>query len=259
MSLRYELKDTDLLVFLHIPKTAGTSFANIVGRHFNQDQICTLEYYVPDELVKKIAELPDGEFDNYRYLPGHFQYDIQDYLPKRPIYITMLRDPIERTISMYSYLTKQIWQQKDAVFHDRRNETLYEFVTNPRGAYDVENLQVRWLAGTRYKKGDEQSKKASDAQDLDTVIELLQESSQFPFFGLAERFEESLELLSYTFGWPKQNSVQLNVTKRRTRRERLSQEDLDAIMKCTHYDRLLYDFAHGLFHRRLNEMRKHTS
>ncbi len=95
--IKYHLSDDDLLYFLHIPKTAGTSFISILDSHYDNNYH---KIYVPYDWKQLSQNIP-ADFSSYNLLRGHFGYGIHRLLSKKPIYLTMLRDPFETVISLY--------------------------------------------------------------------------------------------------------------------------------------------------------------
>ena len=93
--LVYKLQNDDILYFLHIPKTAGTTFISIIDEHFDYESIFPGQRW--DQLLPKLPI----NFSKYRLVRGHFGYGIRQLLPKKPVYITMLRNPIEMVPSYH--------------------------------------------------------------------------------------------------------------------------------------------------------------
>jgi|SRR5581483_9393592 len=90
------------LLFSHIPKTAGTSLKNLL--------LCS----VPDTLLVYGGELalgaPDIAFiQRFRERPrpplvmGHFSYGVHRLLGILPRYVSVLRHPIDRVVSLYRH------------------------------------------------------------------------------------------------------------------------------------------------------------
>ncbi|SHF55054.1 Sulfotransferase family protein [Microbulbifer donghaiensis] len=104
-------------VFIHIPKTAGTSFRYGADAFFGPERIC--RDYGPEspetsEIVNHwVTKVPDGwrfkkafENEGYLLLTGHFH--AVRYAPIFGIrrMVTFLRDPIQRTISEFRHFVR---------------------------------------------------------------------------------------------------------------------------------------------------------
>ena len=93
--MRYNKK----IVFVHIPKTAGSSFAYFLNEAFGKENV-----------IRDPEKYWKGEFTNPKdyedkdVIYGHFH--IKKYLHLDPIFITFLRDPVDRLLSQYYYSTK---------------------------------------------------------------------------------------------------------------------------------------------------------
>jgi hypothetical protein len=83
------------MLFLHIPKTAGTSLKRLLY-HLFPAQACLLDPLLP-------ATHEEGEFDRYRLVAGHLDHDFVGRFRRRPFLLTSLRHPIDRALSAYYY------------------------------------------------------------------------------------------------------------------------------------------------------------
>lgn len=99
-SLECKLKDDDIVYYLHIPKTAGTSFIATLDSLFDYNSI------YPEKVWHELLKKPPNDLGKYKLIRGHFGYNVLPLLHKKPIYLTMLRDPIERTISQYEHIRR---------------------------------------------------------------------------------------------------------------------------------------------------------
>jgi hypothetical protein len=80
-------------------------------------------------------------------------------------------------------------------------------------------------------------------------------SDEFLFFGLMERFDESLHLLTYTLGWrPIQNYRKKMVAPKPNRLEDIPAETIEAIRDRNQLDIELYNYAADLFKKRYQTM-----
>jgi len=257
--LVYKLKNDDFLYFLHIQKTAGTTLKKIIDDHFDDESIC------PDHLWRNLVLTLPRDFSKYRLIRGHFGYGIHRILPKKPVYITMLRNPIELSLSKYEFvcLTAENNPNIKKANWDKES-TFLEVLTGPKKRIAFENTQTRFLSkdlpsSFSNQEINEQEKSISsifsssvDSSDLDIAKQHL---SQFPFFGLAERFEDSMFLLCYTFCWrPIRRITMKNVAKNRRTIKDYPNAVKDILEKWNELDANLYNFAQELFENRFNKM-----
>ena len=78
---------------------------------------------------------------------------------------------------------------------------------------------------------------------------------QMAFFGLTERFQDSLFLLSYTFGWrPILNKLHLNAGLKSNSTKKPSPEVSTLIEKYLTFDIPFYKFGEQIFEQRFNDM-----
>lgn len=120
------------VLFLHIMKTAGTSLSELL-RQWAGDHMSRVALPLDDLMV-----LSRPELGRLRAVSGHFPFEVVALLPGVFETVTVLRDPIARTVSHYTEFTKQ---------HDPDGTlTLDEFLHNE--VYDVPsgNYQARQLA-----------------------------------------------------------------------------------------------------------------
>ncbi|NJR40175.1 MAG: sulfotransferase family protein [Leptolyngbyaceae cyanobacterium CSU_1_4] len=248
---QYTLKENDVFYYLHIPKTAGMTFRTIVADHFCSNEIC------PATLGHMMAQVNPQDLPKYRLLHGHLVYvDFRTLLPqKHLVHATMLREPVAQLVSHYEYIRRM---PTDPDYAKVKEMTLEEFVQDFTIANLRRNTQTHHLA-----KAARFNLKNLSAQD---VFEIALESlDHFAFVGLVERFQDSLFLLSYIFGWrPIMNTRKENISKEKISQvksdprgiceaarnsskkdyaDRLSPTTLQLIKENTQLDQQLYDYA----------------
>jgi len=263
--IQHPLKKDDILYFLHIPKTAGTSFTAILDNFFDLYSICPEQTW--HQFLRKMPNF------NYNFIRGHYGYSICKILPKEPVCITMLRDPIDRTRSYYDHIhayPKANHQLPDDylsddeslldVLNNKDKKKIFSNVQTRHIAVDIDGLSLSKLLGsTEHEKYVGIFENFPAFVDIDTsdstlITKAKKRLSKFAFVGLVEKYEESLLLLYYTFGWkPIRNKWKLMQTGK-TKKEDLSELTMKAIKNCTKLDQELYGFARQLFEQRYTEM-----
>lgn len=237
----HDLQPDESLYFHHIHKTAGSSLRQYIGEHFDLDQISSARWH-----TSALLEEPPEAFDR-DFVAGHFGSFLHDIAPRPLVPVTMLRDPVDRTLSAISDIS---WR-KNNWMHERFSQlSIEEFVHDEIGTGTIMNFQTRSLAldslqreyveyGSLWKEPEKRDRIYSDPALLERAIQRL---DQCAFVGVQDRFDESMRLLAYTFGWlPPATSPRVNV--RRSAREELSQATLDRIRELTQLDQTLYERA----------------
>lgn len=166
-----------LIVSLHIPKTGGTSFSDVLTRAY-PDQVAffyrekhrlTHDKLRDRDNLRKPEVLAEIERDGIRVIHGHAagRWFLRS-IPDQSRYWTWVRDPVERVISAYYYLIQRGQRGDRPGVAKVVGRTLEEYA---RGEQN-QNIQSRVLNGL----------------DL----------SQMGFVGVTERFDESLGLLGFS-------------------------------------------------------------
>jgi len=171
----------------------------------------------------------------------------------------MLREPAEFLISSYKMILRQ--PEEFERFSIPQNKSLSETIIEQPG---MENLQTRWLAAdmdilSLTKDLGKQALESffpestddfalaslSEQKILETAKKHLSECA---FFGLVEKYEESLFLLCYTFGWkPFRDIFKLNFAFNKSQRSEITKEAMKSVDERTKLDTELYQYAKNLF------------
>ncbi|HEY9663861.1 MAG TPA: sulfotransferase family 2 domain-containing protein, partial [Allocoleopsis sp.] len=238
---QYNLQDNDVLYFSHIPKTAGMTFRTIVEDQFKSEEIC------PATLNAQVKKLQPEDLAKYRLYRGHLGFiNLPKLVPgKQIVNVTVLREPIARVISHYEYIRRM---PGDPHYRAVKDMTLEEFAQKLTAGKVGKNIQTYHVAKTlRF--------------DLDSLtpaetLELAKQSlDQFAFVGLVERFQDSLFLLSYIFGWkPIINTRKENAAKSKKPVNELPASTLEVLKENSLLDIELYDYAKEIFESRFDEM-----
>tara|TARA_B110000503_G_scaffold43274_1_gene70776 strand:- start:15321 stop:16178 length:858 start_codon:yes stop_codon:yes gene_type:complete len=101
--------DNKKFLFIHVMKTGGTSFADIIGNNFPVNERYPDACIVPDaDIFRRIEAylfVPGIVTDvnalggQLRMVSGHIPYAVRTLLNDSYVAMTLLRDPVERTLS----------------------------------------------------------------------------------------------------------------------------------------------------------------
>lgn len=100
------LRRVDPVLFCHLPKCGGTSFRSIIEMEYRPDQ--RLMLYKVEELnypepSREFIESFQGRRKAVQIIYGHFKFGMHKFLDIPPRYVSILREPIERVVSLYHH------------------------------------------------------------------------------------------------------------------------------------------------------------
>ncbi len=203
-----------MLFFLHIPKTAGTTFQYILENSLGMTH-CHLGHIGKHVVDQRDVDFTRKMFPWLRSIAGENLVDPLHFVVPDPFYITFLREPVARAFSHY----------QDDVLRAGKTITFEEMLMTDEV---LSNTHVKRLAGR---------------EDLDRAKMVLE---KFHFVGLTEKFDLCLHMLQ------KINPVKLNynykrkVTARDNSIKKALENDqriVDMTREKNKLDVALYEFA----------------
>lgn len=254
-------RDWDVLIFLHIPKTAGLNLRHIINYQYGFSEVCAPEPgtdargtalfrylergeppgnvapgFDPNRPFRRVFQEKCRDVGGLRAVFGHVWYGFHNVVPGPSTYFTVLRDPVERALSAYFHRTGQHGLQV----------SLEDWVRTGRD-FELDNGQTRRLCG---------SLEDADIRFTPCTSEVLDRAKRhlrerFSVVGIAERFDESLLLMARTYGWRLRSYEIYNVNRERPRGRAIPAWIMEAVAEHNRYDMELYRFGQELFERQL--------
>ncbi|MGJ3247444.1 MAG: hypothetical protein ACFE0I_15400 [Elainellaceae cyanobacterium] len=249
-SIEHQLTNDEQLCFIRVQKTGSSTLTSIVDSKFHVDRIWSPPPYKPP-----LPSTPAADLELYDLFRGHFGYDIRNFLPKKPVYITMLRHPIQRVISLYKFYSRRP-DHPDSSMASKvaTSSSIEDFVRSPipQVRARTSNCQAHQIASGFWDENLTDLINMPDADLLDLAKDHL---DQFAFVGLTERFNESILLLSYIFGWyPAMEYQSLRVSSSSSPLSEIDPGLVALISDYNSVDLHLYDYAQTWFESRFSQM-----
>jgi hypothetical protein len=230
--------DAPVVLFLHVPKAGGSTLGEYVynqcrapasrGDGLLDAGVAYLDYGFikePELAVPGRVKSLLGRRD-LRAVIGHFWFGLHEHVARPSTYVTLLRDPVERVVSLYYYAKLQ------------EMTSLEEFARTPPFK-EVDNDQTRRIAGVNPPVG------GCTRATLDAARENLRR--HFAVVGTTERMEETLALLNLKLGWSRDVvSYPRNVNAARPASASLTPEAAEAVRDRNELDYELWRFASEL-------------
>ncbi|HNS13110.1 MAG TPA: sulfotransferase family 2 domain-containing protein [Bacteroidia bacterium] len=226
----FSKKITPELISLHIPKTAGTSFRNILKSVYGEEQVVRLDINGKEDVRLNQILYRETQLPKAKVIHGHFTMELIENkfkLPPDVKVITWLRDPVKRVVSNYFYLESRLKEILDEENNNlnilsKMQRTLIEYARSENSR----NRQTKFVKGRSLE--------------------------DFDFVGIQEHFESDIGRLSKVLGWKELPNI-LYHNKTPELKADISNEILDEIYELNKEDTELYNKAIELRNKLMND------
>jgi hypothetical protein len=259
-----KLKNNPILLHLHLPKTAGGSlnrviYSQVASPDFPTDEENSIYrgiyHYSPLQrpvtLRKPALTIHPAAINilktrKLNAVIGHFAFGVHRYLSRRSTYVTLLRNPADRIISLYFHYIRKMGKRPEGKL------TLAQFLSGfPLPGSDLQqpqlltdNDQTRRISGLEQPGG-----KCTDAMLEEAKKNL---ASNFSVVGVTDRFDEMVVLLKREFGWLDPHKYwPAHVARARSEQTQINRETLDRIRELNQFDFALYEFANEMMDKQI--------
>ncbi len=142
------------VIFIHIPKCAGSSLSYALVTHFGRDK----SYLIGKDCPHNQIFFPRKDTAEKDFVSGHKGVEFYKSI-QSPLFISIIRDPVSRALSLYNYYT----QPENAETEDARiiredlfskwrrkgmdqNSLRRSIEKSPQFRYEISNAQCRYLS-----------------------------------------------------------------------------------------------------------------
>lgn len=220
---------SDIVLFPHIPKTAGMSVGKALHESFDIFHGVTWNDARQsfNKLTQEACYVRSQETPVRQVIMGHFTYtEVQIWkLLGLPIKCaSIMREPVARVVSHYNY------NCSDA--HPASQQFIQKFPTLKSFAESQPfDYQIRWLIGPSYS--------------FDHTLEKL--TQDFSFLGITEHLSASLQHLGNSHGFSKFKEHRINVAEVTVQQDDVPKAVRDCILEKSQNDVRLHRLLHELY------------
>lgn len=239
--LREVVSENPILIFQHLAKTGGTTYASIMQRCIRQNEFfnsCPHNFdrkghhgiWDIGEIEKMWARLPAGQKARIRWSGGHIPAQTREIFDRPAYYFGFVRNPVDMVISSLFYNFQRFNKSLDTI--DEMNAIFARLKKQNK----FSNPQTRHISGA----------------EVDEIITLehlekakRQVDENFVFLAPTERFDDALVISHMLFDWPirKLFYVRQNVTQTFDVRDYITAEQRQRLKELHALDVKLYDHA----------------
>jgi len=249
---RIGLPESSLVVFVHIPKTAGGTVRAMLSATRPGPQIIDSGNFFKgtDHALGKISrKMRIAEQTAKAVVIGHVPYGAyRAQLPMEARYVTFLREPVDRVVSHF-YRHVMNWDGNAKVrfggvesLERALTDTELPEISNLQPA--LNNLQTRCLCSDPKPLGRLPESALAEAKD---------NLRKFAFVGIQERFVESLVLFQRTLGLTLTPAPDRHVNLYRPSVDDVDADERRLIEEHNRLDAELYRYARMLFDERVTQ------
>lgn len=247
-------KPSRTLIFVHIPKSGGTTLRGVIARHYAADATLNLypEARPPGKASDQVlAEIPGAKKRALQLVYGHIAFGLHTALPENACtYLTFLRDPVDRVVSYFHHARRQPLDPLHRRIHEENLslDDVMDRLPEFENGYEFQNRQAFAIAGLcleRFQATPPESLLSLAIANLD---------KHFLLAGIMEQFDQSLLLAGREAGWKHLHYRRANVDPRRTKRTELPDSTRRKIERLNEVDLALYELARRRIREQIGEL-----
>lgn len=227
-----------MLVFHHIPKTAGSTLLDILRRQYAGEKIFEIDALDPRASLERFTALSIEQRNAFAVVMGHLANPFYAAITAPYELMTFVREPVDQFISTYHYIKRAPHNR----FHEQVSDItdMSEYL-NFRISTGHANMQTKHLLG--YVDIDNSG---NPMLISDSILrsELQEKVSQVNYLFNTESFDECLLHLHGKMRWRRAAYYRsLNRTRGRPRRETYDTDFVERVLEVNSVDVELYEMS----------------
>lgn len=222
-----------LNVFIHIPKTAGSSFRHTIEANIPERERVAIYRARPRTLDECVLDVRE-KLKRANIVYGHFEARIHELVERECRYFTILREPVDRVLSLYKYI-KYDFPAHPLHAQFNAGVTLADWLTFKPAI--ASNMATKLLSG-RNPRTDELSR-----ADMIRAISMLE---SMPAFALQENYDEGVTRICRAIELPPPREVRNRSSLSNAEfcaREGIGEDVIEMIRDLNRIDAELYAIA----------------
>lgn len=221
------------VIFLHIPKTAGSTFRAVLENEYEEEVRFSTKVVDGNLNIDEFKNLSQSDKNKIELLYGHMKYGLHQQFEQPINYITFLRDPVKRVISNYYYLLRSPFHPYYEVVKNN-NLSLYQYVEQDINK-SINNGYIQFIS----------NKSEVTEKVYNEVITNIKNT--FSVVGVTEQFDLSLLLMKKKLNWSKAPYyASVNISKNKPQGDFEDQALVELINSKNQFDLKLYNYAKEL-------------
>lgn len=228
--------DSKRLVFLHVPKTAGTTFHSILHRQYSEAERFQIDGIKPHRSISQYRSLNAQQTSHIKLVHGHCVDLLFGSIPEPYSVLTFLRDPIKHLVSSFNYLKRATWNPA----HDTVKEmkSIDEFI-DFRLERSQDSIQARYLAGlTQHHVENPEAFSPSEIRKR-----AIQRLNDCDYVFTTDRFDEAMLILQKDFHWRVPFYKSMNVSQGGINSSELTERELSKASQLIEIDLEIFELA----------------
>lgn len=237
------LQNNEALIFVHLMKTGGTTLSQLIREHYPKERIF---HFVPKkdgQTLHDLEQMDRSQRERLQFVHGHAKFGFHQHLSQPARYITMLREPVSRIISLYYFIHQNPTREMPP---EKHCPTLASYLDTRLKALD--NRQTRAIAGPT-------AARVPFGEVTPEILEMAKKNLEtFLMVGVTERFDESVIVLKHALDLKNILYTRVNANSNKPKIDQIDPADIERIKAYNAYDLELYAYVNQLLDQKISQI-----